>query len=261
MKKYLIHFIALFLAVSLIHNGVFAANNRTPVIPAEINDLATIGSRAANHKAAKDNCAPGTKLNATTKVCDLIKQGPFPISTSECKNGTFVYYKNLPTKLKSAHESNFTEWKNACKGLASCKHASEMTWHVTYTYNDTDSEAYGCIPKTCSADFPKKKDSGCEAYADKEECTPSDENAKKGVYNLANKTCEVTECKDKYDKIDGKCLSKKQQKAQEKAQSKEAKAFSKDVDALIDAYKSVTNKLVSECKAKGKSVKNGECEE
>lgn len=103
----------------------------------------------------------------------------------------------------------------------------------------------------------KKCVTGYDVDTSQNKCIETQEHktCKEQKANWVNGKCTCLKTTEKWN--GSKCVQT--EKAQEKAKSALEKDYNKDIDALIEAYNTVVKKYVSQCKAKGGSIKNKEC--
>ena len=181
-------------------------------------------TKTTQKSAQGTNCPNGTKYDTNKQNCIYEKQ-PISSSTNNCFVYSFSYYTSLSGDLLEEQDKDFTQWQNACKNLASCKNAKEMTWEKGGKRGlkaSDQADIYYCDPKTC-LDGSQPKDYKCPEK---------------------NQNIEKSE-------------TRKEAKAQSAAEEK----YESDINELIDAYNTAMKKFVSECTSNGKTFKNMGCEE
>ena len=178
-----------------------------PISPDGCEDKYYIQNNKCVEKTAEsEKCTTKyTSFNNTTKICTYKTQKPF-VGANGCSVTAFAVISDLQDSLKSQNNSEFADWKNACKNSASCNHAIEMQWSTT---KENGYTLYTCEPKTCMNLYPTKTANGCMELSDGAECAPLDTNATTGKYNATTQRCESMTCKsDDYEPVDGVCLTK-----------------------------------------------------
>ena len=233
-------------------------------------------TKTTQKSAQGTNCPNGTKYDTKKQKCIYEKQ-PISSSTNNCFVYSFSYYTSLSGELLKEQDKYFTQWQNACKNLASCKHAKEMIWvkDGKRGLNASDqADIYYCDPKIC-LDGSQPKDYKCP------EKNQNIENAKTGECKDSyfgvgkydeNGKCKIEKCSDEKNytlnttknkcelKTTANIREKSEARKEAKAQSAAEKKYESDINELIDAYNTVMKKFVSECTSDGKTFKKTGCE-
>lgn len=208
-------------------------------------------------------CPRWTQINEKTQKCGhyeyQFKDNIF--GTAPIKNFWLITKTDNvdPDELKK-NQTEFTNWQNACKNTKQSNSAQSMIWKIR-AKNQNGCTIYTCVPESCSKPdmIIRKPDADNGGYCilpekkrDGAKCKPDDKNAKTGKYNASGE-CEITECKDKYTQKNGKCVKKattqtendpKQNNEQiSDDKSETAKKFFADLKEIIDAFKTVIEKI------------------
>ena len=108
---------------------------------------------------------PLSSTVTTELLSNYVSQGPFLPDQKKCILGSFKIFHYLKGDAKAANESEFEQWKTACKKMAACKHAISMKPDLSVTIKD-DFDMYDCIPEECTPEYHDKQRGGC--FEDKE---------------------------------------------------------------------------------------------
>jgi len=222
-------------------------------------------------------CPRWTQINEQTQLCAYyeyqFKDNKF--GSAPIKNFWLITKTDNvdPAELKK-NQTEFTNWQNACKNTKESNYAKSMVWEI-YNKNQDGCKVYACVPESCSEPdmIIRKPDADNGGYCilpddkrDGAKCKPDDKNAKTGEYNAESGKCEITECKDKYTKENGKCVKKPVTQTQQETQkqtpaeqepeqnnenneqilsdkSAADQRFFADLERIIDAFKTVIEKI------------------